>query len=60
MILPGTQFAYSTQTFALLNNADPTWVQKITRHQHYATMKIYVQEVQRLLKGAEDAVKQIK
>lgn len=50
---------HSTPTFALLNDANPTRVQKMMRHQHYATTEIYVEEVQRLLKGAEDAVTQI-
>lgn len=49
----------STPTFALLNDANPTRVQKMMRHQHYATTEIYVEEVQRLLDGAEDAVTQI-
>jgi len=50
---------HSTPTFALLNDANPTRVQKMMRHQHYATTEIYVEEVQRLLEGAEDAVTQI-
>ncbi|MGC4097986.1 MAG: tyrosine-type recombinase/integrase [Nitrospira sp.] len=50
---------HSTPTFALLNNANPTRVQRMMRHQHYATTEIYVEEVQRLLEGAEDAVTQI-
>ncbi len=50
---------YSTPTFALLNDANPTRMQKMMRHQHYATTEIYVEEVQRLLDGAEDAVTQI-
>lgn len=50
---------HSTPTFALLNDANPTRVQKMMRHQHYATTEIYVEEVQRLLEGAEDAVMQI-
>ena len=50
---------HSTPTFALLNDANPTRVQKMMRHQHYATTEIYVEEVQRLLDGAEDAVTQI-
>jgi hypothetical protein len=29
------------------------------RHQHYATTKMYVEKVQRLLEGTEDAVRQI-
>lgn len=50
---------HSTFTFALLNDANPTRVQKMMRHQHYATTKIYVEEVQKLLEGAEEAVTQI-
>jgi site-specific recombinase XerD len=50
---------HSTPTFALLNDANPTQVQKMMRHRHYATTEIYVEEVQRLLEGAEDAVTQI-
>lgn len=50
---------HSTPTFALLNDANPTRVQKMMRHQHYATTEIYVEEVQQLLDGAEDAVTQI-
>ena len=50
---------HSTPTFALLNDANPTRVQKMMRHQHYATTEIYVEEVQRLLEGAEDSVTQI-
>ncbi|OQW38735.1 MAG: hypothetical protein A4C66_11545 [Nitrospira sp. HN-bin3] len=50
---------HSTPTFALLNDANPTRVQKMMRPQHYATTEIYVEEVQRLLEGAEEAVTQI-
>jgi len=50
---------HSTPTFALLNDANPTRVQKMMRHQHYATTEIYVEEVQKLLDGAENAVTQI-
>jgi site-specific recombinase XerD len=49
---------HSTPTFALLNDANPTQVQKMMRHQHYATTEIYVEEVQKLLEGAEEAVTQ--
>ena len=49
---------HSTPTFALLNDANPTRVQMM-RHQHYATTEIYVEEVQKLLDGAEEAVTQI-
>jgi site-specific recombinase XerD len=50
---------HSTPTFALLNDANPTRVQKMMRHQRYATTEIYVEEVQKLLDGAEEAVTQI-
>lgn len=50
---------HSTPTFALLNDANPTRVQKMMRHQHYATTEIYVEEVQKLLEGAEEMVTQI-
>jgi len=43
----------------LLNDANPTRAQKMMRHQHYATTKIYVKEVQKLLEGAKAAVTQI-
>jgi site-specific recombinase XerD len=59
---PGIMVArlrHLTPTFALLNDANPTRVQKMMRHQHYATTEIYVEEVRRLLEGAEDAVTQI-
>jgi len=49
----------STPTFALLNDANPMRVQKMMRHQHDATTEIYVEEVQKLLEGAEEAVTQI-
>ena len=50
---------HSTPTFALLNEANPTRVQKMMRHKHYATTEIYVEEVQKLLEGAEETVTQI-
>jgi site-specific recombinase XerD len=50
---------HSTPTVALLNDANQTRVQKMMRHQHYATTEMYVKEVQRLLEGAEEAVTQI-
>lgn len=50
---------HSTPTFALLNDANPTRVQKMMRHKHYATTELYVEEVQKLLEGAEEAVTQI-
>ena len=50
---------HSTSTVALLNDANPIRVQKMMRHQHYATTEIYVEEVQKLLEGAEEAVTQI-
>ena len=50
---------HSTWTFALLNDTNWTWVQKMMRHQHYVTTQRYVEEVQRMREGAEDAVTQI-
>ena len=44
---------YSTPTFALLNDANPMWVQRMMRHKHYATTEIYVEEVQKLLEGSK-------
>ena len=52
----GYSLRHSTPTFALLNDANPTRVQKMMRHQHYAMTEIYVEEVQELLEGAEEAV----
>ena len=49
---------HSTPTFVLLNDANPTRVQKMMRHKHSATTEIYVEEVQKLLEGVEDAVMQ--
>lgn len=49
----------STRTVALLNHANSTRVQEMMRHKHYATTEIYVEEVQELLEGAEEAVTQI-
>jgi hypothetical protein len=43
----------------MLNGVNLTRVRKMMRHQHYATMEIYVEEVQKFLEGAEDAVTQI-
>ncbi len=40
-------------------DANPTRVQKMMRHQHYATTEIYVEEVQSCLEGGEDAVAKI-
>ena len=50
---------HSAPTFALLNGACPTRVQRMMRHPHYATTEIYVEEVRKLLEGAEKAVTQI-
>lgn len=36
---------HSTLTFALLNDANPTRVQKMMRHQHCATTEMYMEEV---------------
>lgn len=40
---------HSILTFALLNDANPTQVQKMMRYQRYATTEIYVEETHRLL-----------
>lgn len=50
---------HSTPTFALLNDANPVRVQKMMRHKHYSTTEIYVEEVQRMIGGAEETVTQI-
>ena len=49
---------HSTPTFAFLNDANPTRVQKMMRHQHYPTTEISVEEVQELFERAEEAVTQ--
>ena len=41
----------STPIFALFNDANPTRVQKMMRHQHYAITESYVEEVRRLLEA---------
>lgn len=38
----------------ILKDANPTRVQKMMRHERYATMEIYVEEVLRPFEGAED------
>lgn len=43
----------------MLNDANPTLVQNMMRHQQYASSEIYVEEERRLLEGVEDAVAQI-
>ena len=50
---------HSTPTVTLSIDANPTRVQKMMWHHDYSTTEIYVEEVQRLLEGAEDAVTQI-
>lgn len=50
---------HSTPTYALLNDANPVRVQKMMRHKHYSTTEIYVEEVQKMIGGAEEAVTQI-
>lgn len=49
-----------TTTSALLNDANPTRVQKMVRHQHEAMTEIYGEEAQKLLEGAEDAAPKLK
>jgi hypothetical protein len=48
-----------TPIFSLLNDANATRIQKMMRHQHDATTKIHVEEVQHLMKGAEEAITKI-
>lgn len=48
-----------TPIFAFLKDANPTRVQKMMRHKHCATTEIYVEEVQKILEGVEEAVTQI-
>jgi hypothetical protein len=43
----------------LLNQAHPTQVQRMLRHRHYATTEVYVEEVKRLIAGAERAITQL-
>jgi len=50
---------HSTPTFALLNDANPTRVQKMMRHKHYGTTEHYVREAQQMLEGAEGAITQL-
>ena len=45
---------HSTPTFALLNDANPTRMQRMMRHRYDATIKIYIEEVQKLLEGAKE------
>lgn len=68
-MIPNTQARYSgimvhslchsTPTFSLLNAENPTRVQEMMRHQHYATAEIYVEQAQRSFEGMEDAVTRI-
>jgi len=44
--------------YGIQDDSTPTLVQKRIRHQHYATTEIYVEEVQKPLKGMEEAVTQ--
>ena len=50
---------HSTPTFALLNDVNPLRVLKMMRHQHYAMMEIYVEEVEQQFERAEDAMTQV-
>ncbi len=51
---------HSSSSFVLLNDANPTRVQKMMLlHQHYAITKIHVEEEQCLLDREEDAIAQI-
>lgn len=50
---------HSAGTYATLNGVPPSQVQRMMRHKHYGTTEIYVEEVQKLLEVAEEAVTQI-
>jgi hypothetical protein len=48
-----------TPTFALLYDANPMPVQIMMVHHLYATMEIFVKEVQSVLEGSQEPVTQI-
>lgn len=49
---------HSTSTFALLNDANPTQVQKMMRYQHHSDDGDLCRRIEKLLEGAEEAVTQ--
>lgn len=50
---------HSAATYATVNGANPTQVQRMMRHKHYATTEHYVREAQQMMEGAEQAITQI-
>jgi len=50
---------HSAATYATLNGAPPSQVQRMMRHKHYGTTEHYVREAQQMLEGAEGTITQI-
>lgn len=50
---------HSAATYATLNGAPLSQVQRMMRHQHYGTTEHYVREAQQMLEGAEGKITQI-
>lgn len=50
---------HSAATYATLNGAPPSQVQRMMRHKHYSTTEHYVREAQHMLEGAEGTITQI-
>ncbi len=50
---------HSAATYATVNGAPPSQVQRMMRHRHYATTEHYVREAQQMMEGAEQAITQI-
>lgn len=50
---------HSAATYVTVNDANPTQVQQMMRHKHYATTEVYVSEMQQIIEGAEGSVTQI-
>ena len=50
---------HSAATYATVNGANPTQVQRMMRHKHYATTEHYIREGQQMMEGAEGSITQI-
>ena len=50
---------HSAATYATLNGAPPSQVQRMMRHKHYGTTEHYVREAQQMMEGAEGRITQI-
>jgi integrase/recombinase XerC/integrase/recombinase XerD len=50
---------HSAATYATLNGAPPSQVQRMMRHKHYGTTEHYVREAQQMMEGAEGKITQI-